>query len=101
MRTTKQLRGFYAGKFSACNSLSPLLKEQETVSLPCGTSAFARRDFKRRVNRMRIDVPSPSIRLRYRFPLHPSLSPMDGVSIEVEDEARDNRRAERYNCLDN
>jgi hypothetical protein len=32
---------------------------------------------------MLIEGTSPSIRIRSRFPLHPSLAAMDGVSIEV------------------
>ena len=57
-------------------------KEQETVSLPCGTSAFAQKYCTRRVNRMLIEGASTSIRMRSRFPLHPSLSAVDGESIE-------------------
>ena len=74
-------------QFSNHNLLSPVLKEQETVSLTCGTSAFAQKYCTRRVNRMLIEGASPSIRMRSRFPLHPSLSAMDGVSIKVEDES--------------
>src|SRR5262249_35724606 len=34
------------------------------------------------VNRMLVEGPSPSTHIRSRFPLHPSLSAMDGASIE-------------------
>jgi len=66
-------------KFSNHNSLSPVLKEQKLFS-PNG-SAFAQRHYTRRVNRILIEGASPSIRMRSRFPLHPSLPAMDGVSI--------------------
>src|SRR5262249_16307946 len=39
-------------------------QRSETVSLPCGTSAFDRGQYTRRVHRMLIEGPSPSIRIR-------------------------------------
>src|SRR5262249_55478947 len=74
-------------KFSNHNLLSPVLKEQKLFS-PDG-SAFARRYYTQRVNRILIEGASPSIRMRSRFPLHPSLSAVNGVSIEVLDEVSD------------
>jgi len=71
-------------KFSNNNPLSPVLQEQKLFSHK--GSAFARQNYTRRVNRMLIEGTSPSIRMRSLFPLHPSLSAMDGVSIEVRDE---------------
>src|SRR5262249_51705195 len=73
---------FTQAKFSACNSRGAGSQGSETVSLPYGTSAFDRQEYIRRVNRMLIEGPSPSIRIRSRFPLHPSLPALDGVSIE-------------------
>src|SRR5262249_12319240 len=86
MQTTKQLRGFYAGEVFRLQLPITGSQGSETVSLPYGTSAFDRREYIRRVNRMLIEGPSPSIRIRSRFPLHPSLPALDGISIEVEDE---------------
>jgi hypothetical protein len=84
-RLSSNFRDFTWLKFSSHNPLSPVLKEQKLFS-PDG-SAFAQRDYTRRVNRIRIDGTSSSIRMRSRFPLHPSLPDMDGVSIEVLDES--------------
>src|SRR5262249_39648758 len=67
-------------KYSNHNPQSPVLNEQKRFSPD--RSAFAQRHDTRRVNRIRIEGASPSIRLRSRFPLHPSLSAMDGVSRE-------------------
>jgi|SoiMethySBSTD1v2_1073268.scaffolds.fasta_scaffold3879072_1 hypothetical protein len=39
------------------------------------------------VNRMLVEGPSPSTHIRSRFPLHPSLSAMDGASIEGKGES--------------
>src|SRR5215813_1296188 len=36
---------------------------------------------------MRVEGSSPSTRIRSRFPIHPSLMAVDGVSIEVLDES--------------
>ena len=36
---------------------------------------------------MLVEGPSPSTHMRARFPLHPSLSAVDGASIEEEGEA--------------
>src|SRR5262249_51316631 len=77
-------------KCSNHNPQSPVLNEQKLFS-PDG-SAFAQRRYTRRVNRIRIEGASPSIRLRSRLPLHPSLPAMDGVSIEVLDEKPPMRR---------
>src|SRR5262249_31626191 len=82
-RTSEILRG---RSFPTTASDHRFSTSRKAVSLPCGTSAFARKRDTRRVNRMVIEGASPSIRLRARFPLPPSRSAMDGVSIEVEDE---------------
>src|SRR5215470_10125192 len=84
MRTIKRLRRFYVAEVSQPHPLSPVLKEQKSL-LPLG-SAFAQRHYTRRVDRIRIEGASPSMRMRSRFPLRPGLSAMDGVSIEVLDE---------------
>src|SRR5262249_47071569 len=85
--TSKNFGDFTWSKFSNHHLRAPVLKERKAVSLPCGTSAFARKPDPRRVSRMVIEGASPSIRLRARFPLPPSRSAMEGVSIEVEDES--------------
>ena len=76
-----------AGDYHDANTLrarvgAKLAEDALTVSLPCGTSAFDRGQYTRRVHRLLIEGASPSIRIRSRFPLHPSLSALDGVSIE-------------------
>src|SRR5215813_4571804 len=83
MRNTKQLQRFYVDEVFRPQPLIPGSQGSETVSLPCGRSAFDRAHYSTRDNRMLIEGTSPSIRIRSRFPLHPSLSAMDGVSIEV------------------
>jgi hypothetical protein len=55
MRTTKQLRGFYAGEVFRLQLPITGSQGSETVSLPYGTSAFDRREYIRRVNRMLIE----------------------------------------------
>src|SRR5215475_8567075 len=82
MRTIKQLQRFYVDE--VFRPQPPIAGSQgsETVSLPCGTSAFDQRQYNTRGCRMLIEVVSPSIRIRSRFPLHPSLLAVDGVSIE-------------------
>ena len=83
MRTTKQLQRFYVVEVFQPQPLIPGSQGSETVSLPYGASAFDRGQYTKRDNRMLIEGVSPSIRIRSRFPLHPSLAAMDGVSIEV------------------
>src|SRR5262245_55578933 len=74
MRNTKQLQRFYVVEVFRPQPLIPGSQGSETVSLPCGTSAFDRRQYSIRDNRMLIEGASPSIRNRSRFPLHPNRS---------------------------
>ena len=86
MQTTKQLQRFYVVEVFRPQPPIPGSQGSETVSLPCGTSAFDRRQYTTRVNRARVEGTSPSTCARSRFPLHPSLPALDGVSIEGKDE---------------
>src|SRR5215467_6668785 len=89
MRTTKRLQRFYVVEVFRPQPPIPGSQGSETVSLPYGTSAFDRRQYTTRVNSARVEGTSPSTCARSRFPLHPSLPALDGVSIEVLDETRD------------
>src|SRR5215510_4676595 len=82
MQTTKQLQRFYVVEVFRPQPPIPGSQGSETVSLPCGTSAFDQRQYTTRVDRARVEGTSPSTCARSRFPLHPSLSALDGVSIE-------------------
>ena len=82
MRTTKQLQRFYVVEVFQPQPLIPGSQGSETVSLPYGASAFDQAQYSTRDNRMLIEGQSPSIRIRSRIPLHPSLAAMDGVFIE-------------------
>src|SRR5882672_1615847 len=74
MRTTKQLQRFYVVEVFRTQPLIPGSQGSETVSLPYRTSAFDRGQDTTIENRMLIEGASRSIRIRSRFPLHPSLS---------------------------
>src|SRR5262245_45407614 len=87
MQTTKQLQRFYVVEVFRAQPPIPGSQGSETVSLPCGTSAFDQRQYTTRVNRGRVEGTSPSTCARSRFPLHPSLLTLDGVSIEGKDES--------------
>src|SRR5262245_55241932 len=86
MQTTKQLQRFYVVEVFRAQPPIPGSQGSETVSLPRGTSAFDQRQYTTRVNRASVEGTSPSTCARIRFPLHPSLPPLDGVSIDVKDE---------------
>ena len=86
MQTTKQLQRFYVVEVFRLQPPIPGSQGSETVSLPYGTSAFDQRQYTKRVNRGRVEGTSPSTCARSRFPLHPSLPALDGVSIEGKDE---------------
>src|SRR5688572_2751216 len=69
MQTTKQLQRFYVVEVFRPQPLIAGSQGSETVSLPCGTSAFDRRQYTTRVNRARVEGTSPSTCARSRFPL--------------------------------
>src|SRR5262249_53770707 len=66
MRTTKQLQRFYAVEVFRPQPPIPGSQGSESVSLPCGMSAFDRRQNTTRDNRLLIEETSPSIRMRSR-----------------------------------
>src|SRR5215471_15271568 len=82
METIKQLQRYYVVEVFRPQPPIPGSQGSETVSLPCGTSAFDQRQYTTRVNCARVEGTSPSTCARSRFPLHPILSALDGVSIE-------------------
>ena len=72
VHTTKQLQRFYVAEVFRPQPPIPGSQGSETVSLPCGTSAFDQRQYTTRVNRMFVEGTSHSTHMRSRFPLHPS-----------------------------
>src|SRR4030095_17000407 len=82
MQTIKQLQRFYMVEVFRPQPPIPGSQGSETVSLPYGMSAFDRGQYITGVNRMLVEGTSPSIHIQSRLPLDPSLSAMDGVSVE-------------------
>src|SRR5215468_5261244 len=91
-RDWKNPRGHLPHASCSLQSLTTLMPNplvmRHTVHLPKGVPFQAqliiRRDgWRGFINRMFVEGLNPSTHIRSRFPLHPSLSAMDGVSIEV------------------
>jgi len=95
MQTTKQLQRFYVVEVFRPQPPIPGSQGSETVSLPCGASAFDRAQYTTRDNRMLIEGTSPSIRIRSRIPLHSSLAAMDGFPSRRADDSRLNTKQKR------
>src|SRR5215510_8880821 len=70
MQTIKQLQRFYLVEVLRPQPPIPGSQGSETVSLPCGASAFDRGQSTTGVNRLFVEGPSPSTHTRSRFPLH-------------------------------
>src|SRR5215813_10445757 len=60
MQTTKHLQRFYGVEVFRLQPPIPGSQGSETVSLPCGTSAFDPQQSSTRVNRARVEGTSPS-----------------------------------------